>query len=587
MGIVYAATDAALDRKVAVKVLRAGPGQGDSTQRRFAAEARAIARVRHPSIVEVFDHGTINGHLFYAMSLVDGMTLREAVELEGPLSVARIAQGGAQIAGALGALHAAGVVHRDVKPQNIMIDRDGCWVLADFGLARIAEAPTLTAGGQVLGTPLYMSPEQILGDRDGVDGRSDIYGLGAALYEAVAGRAPFLSEALPALLGRVATQRPAPPSAHRDGVPRDVDRVLLKCLEKSREDRYASAASLGADLAALGSGAAVRGRPVSRVRRAARRARRQWRQLLPAAFALGMPLFALGAWMYVPGSLHVGTLEGATVAVGDEAHVPLPDRLGLAAGNRVIRIGAPGFHESVMHLTVMPWGEYDIELPPLHPLDPRDLTAQNRLGHYLDVPLAEILPADQAVEVFRSQLITPFLPILPRGDVTPGDLKRMLFTRDYAEIDGGRLVFRRGEELLYEEAFDPDRPPGEGVVPEAVRAALMPGDTLTWGLVDLRGRSFLATARVVSDPAEPSPLDRIQPHASELGPVVTGMLVVRALLAAGRADAALTYLDRHPVEGEYAEAFAGLRRAVLRRLFRDDLPALRDSELWRRANRRP
>ena len=272
VGVVYDALDRELGRRVALKVLRPGFDTDPAAVERFRSEARHCALVRHPSIVVVHEAGLAEGQHYYTMERVEGHTLASLVRgdrapgLPAPPPLPALLRGLADVADALGALHAATAVHRDVKPSNLMVQSDGRFVLADFGLARTVDSVRMTRTGQMMGTLLYSSPEQVLGRRDAVDARSDVYGLGATLYEAVSGKPPFDTEDAGELMKRILEQRPAPPSQvaakdpTRAPVPAAVDRVVLKCLEKRPEDRYPSMAALQADLLALADGREPEGR---------------------------------------------------------------------------------------------------------------------------------------------------------------------------------------------------------------------------------------------------------------------------------------------------------------------------------------
>ena len=266
MGVVFEATDRVLGRRVALKLL--ADGCDDEGRERFRREARATAQVRHPNIVEVYARGVIARRPYYAMALIPGRSL-DAMARAGTLPRPRELAGRlAEVADALDVLHRAGVVHRDVKPSNIIVERSGRLVLADFGLARFGDAK-LTASGHVFGTPAYMSPEQVDGAPENVDGRTDVYSLGASLYELIAGRPMFLAHEPGGMLRAI--REDAPPRL-RDRVP-DVDgaleAIVLRAVEKRKEDRFESAGDLRDALLAYAAGEPVDGRPVSRASRPA------------------------------------------------------------------------------------------------------------------------------------------------------------------------------------------------------------------------------------------------------------------------------------------------------------------------------
>jgi serine/threonine protein kinase len=252
MGIVYRAIDDKLGREVALKVLPAEVvGRGDRRER-FLREARAAAAVAHPAIATVYEAGADGDVPYLAMEYVAGRTLREVLA-GGPLPAAELIRIALPIADALARAHRAGVVHRDLKPENIMLDGDGAPKILDFGLARLfdpaAPADGLTQDGAILGTPAYMSPEQARGRA--VDHRSDLFSLGTVLFELVTGRAPFHGSSTIDVATAILRDAPAAPSSGIAGVPAELDRIVLKCLEKDPDDRFQSASELVVDLRRL------------------------------------------------------------------------------------------------------------------------------------------------------------------------------------------------------------------------------------------------------------------------------------------------------------------------------------------------
>jgi tetratricopeptide (TPR) repeat protein len=238
-GTVYAAHDPELDRQVAVKVMLLG---ADLPLERFLREARTVASLAHAHVVPIHEVGEEEGRAYLVMDFVDGETL-DLIELS-PHEVAEVL---ATVAETLHFVHEAGVIHRDLKPHNLMRDDKGhVWVM-DFGLARKLEGGTsLTRAGQVMGTPAYMAPEQARGER--ADARSDVYALGATLYRLLARRPPFRAPILAALLAQVESKDPRPPSTYAREVPRDLDTICLAALEKEPAARYPSARALAEDL---------------------------------------------------------------------------------------------------------------------------------------------------------------------------------------------------------------------------------------------------------------------------------------------------------------------------------------------------
>ena len=271
-GIVWKAWDTKLQRWVAVKEAR---DDIRFARERFLREARASAKVRHPHLVQALEVGRHEDKDFIVMNLVEGKPLDQA-----SLPVGKAAAVIADIAEAVAALHAAGVLHRDIKPQNILLDEQGHGWLADFGIARDRSAQPLTLEGTLLGTPVYMAPEQAHGKPDLVREPADIYGLGSTLYHAVTGRAPFLAEEdLRVLLRRLSDEAPPPPRELAPAVPEDLDFIIRRAIEKHPEDRYPSAAALAEDLRRFLRGESPLARPASPIARSARWMRRKPWQL--------------------------------------------------------------------------------------------------------------------------------------------------------------------------------------------------------------------------------------------------------------------------------------------------------------------
>ena len=252
MGVVYEARQASLGRRVAVKVLSSAAAGDPVWVERFRAEATAAARLSHASILPVFAVGDTSreegGVPWFAMEFVEGHDLSEIVREKGPLPPKEAARILRDAALALDHAHGQGVIHRDVKPSNLMLRSDGRVAVTDFGLAKHVGSGSLTTSGSLLGTPFYMSPEQTLGARDAVGPPSDIYGLGATLYETLTGHPPFTGDNPIALLRQIAEKDPVPPSKVRPDVPHDLETITLRCLEKKPENRYPSCLELAADL---------------------------------------------------------------------------------------------------------------------------------------------------------------------------------------------------------------------------------------------------------------------------------------------------------------------------------------------------
>ncbi|MFA6562001.1 MAG: serine/threonine-protein kinase [Verrucomicrobiia bacterium] len=275
MGVVYKARQKGLDRVVALKIILAGQLASPEVVRRFLAESRAAARLQHPNIVRVFEAGEFQGRHFFAMEHVAGSNLA-ALASRGPLDPVDAARLVCTVARAVEHLHSQGIVHRDLKPSNILLDEKGQPFVTDFGLAKLLDAQSqVTQSGVIAGTPSYMPPEQAAGRTAEVGPRSDVYSLGAILYELLAGRPPFRAESPLDTLVQVIESEPTLLRDVNPRVPRELELVCLRCLEKSPDARYPSAAALADDLERFLKGETVEARPQGAWHQARRWARRE------------------------------------------------------------------------------------------------------------------------------------------------------------------------------------------------------------------------------------------------------------------------------------------------------------------------
>lgn len=251
MGVVYRAKDPLIDRIVAIKTINLGMAQEEKEEYegRFYQEAKAAGRLNHPNIVTIYDVGKSEDIAYIAMEFLQGRELRDVLrENDGLLPVDQVLDMVAQVASGLAYAHEHGIVHRDIKPSNIMLIRDGHIKITDFGIARMASSAIRTQTGMVLGSPKYMSPEQVLGKE--IDQRSDIFSLGVMLYEMLTGEAPFVGDNVNSIMFQTLNLVPAAPGTLNSKVPDMLNFIVAKALAKERDDRYQNAKDFAADLRA-------------------------------------------------------------------------------------------------------------------------------------------------------------------------------------------------------------------------------------------------------------------------------------------------------------------------------------------------
>jgi serine/threonine-protein kinase len=304
MGVVYRARHLRLQRTVALKMLLAGPHAQPAELERFLREAEAVAALHHPNIVQIYDVGDVDGRPYFTMELIEGGSLAQQTQ-GAPQAAGQAAALVATLADAVHAAHQSGIVHRDLKPGNILLTSDGTPKVTDFGLARRLEGGGgLTISGTPVGTPSYMAPEQARGDKHAIGPATDVYALGAILYELLTGRPPFRAESATATLQQLVADEPVTPARLNPQVPRDLTTICLKCLSKEPQRRYASAAALSEDLRRFLRGEPITARRAGRLERLARWARRSPAAaallavtLLVATTVLGAAGWLIGRWL--------------------------------------------------------------------------------------------------------------------------------------------------------------------------------------------------------------------------------------------------------------------------------------------------
>jgi len=294
MGVVYKARQENLNRTVALKMILAGSHAGPSAMARFLKEAETIASLKHPNVVQVYEFGSLGGMPFFSLEYLEGGNLAARIkgEPQDPLQAARLVQ---TLAGAMQAAHDKGIIHRDLKPANVLLAGDGTPKITDFGLAKQADS-AMTATGDVMGTPSYMAPEQAQGKIKEAGPAADVYALGAILYDMLTGRPPFKGTSTWDTLQMVTGGEVVPPSKLQLKVPRDLETICLKCLQKDAAKRYGSAQALAEDLRRFLEGEPILARPVGRAERLWRWCRRK---PLVAGLAASLVLVLIGSFIGV------------------------------------------------------------------------------------------------------------------------------------------------------------------------------------------------------------------------------------------------------------------------------------------------
>ncbi len=364
MGIVYRSRQCGLNRIVAVKMILSAQLASRTDVERFRREAEAAGNLRHRNIVKIHEVGEQDGLHFFSMDFIEGKSLAAMVR-KGPLPAEQAARYVKKVAEAIHYAHQQGILHRDLKPANVLVDQDDEPVVTDFGLAKRMKADSqLTGSGDVLGTPSYMSPEQATGSTE-IGPASDVYGLGAILYELLTGRAPFRGETPGDTLLDVLATEPAAPRTLKPKLPRDLETIVLKCLEKEQTRRYPTAAALAEDLDRFLEGKPIGARPVSFVRKSL-----HWIHGVPLVAALtgrtlnkptagqkraqlAIPLLAVlivAAVFLWPKNYRILANEGGTARSSDGIARWLAAELESRLGRRVRTVHTGGSNQNIKNL---------------------------------------------------------------------------------------------------------------------------------------------------------------------------------------------------------------------------------------------
>jgi eukaryotic-like serine/threonine-protein kinase len=246
MGAIYKAIQVPLDRIVALKVLPPNLSHNEEFTKRFETEAKAISLLQHQNIVSVYDYGEENGVKFFAMQFIEGEDLGKYIQHKKSIAVPIVIDYAKQICRGLRYAHTMNVIHRDIKPQNVLVDKNNVCHITDFGIAKIFQSASLTITGMAVGTPEYMSPEQAEGGE--LDAQTDIYSVGIVMYELLTKRPPFTGANAVAIAYKQVHEFPVPPSAHRKDTPNRLELIVLKALKKNRKQRYRTIEEMLSDL---------------------------------------------------------------------------------------------------------------------------------------------------------------------------------------------------------------------------------------------------------------------------------------------------------------------------------------------------
>ncbi|WP_372369294.1 protein kinase [Candidatus Uabimicrobium sp. HlEnr_7] len=364
MGVVYEGYDSKLDRTVAIKTMISNLA-GEEQKERFLREAKLIASLKHPGITQIYEIGVEEDVIFFAMDYIEGLSLLEYIEVM-QLDIRQKIELIVRITDALAFAHQQGVIHRDIKPENILIDSNGKPYLMDFGLAkRTKGSEVLTMSGATLGTPQYMSPEQVEGKKNKIKKTSDIFSFGIVLYEVLVGKPPFTATNIQAIFAAIAVKDPIAPRKLITDLPKDLETICMKCLQKSPSKRYPNAKALYNDLQNFLQGQHIKAKPISISAKAVR-----WVQRNKSIFSLVCVLMASiiilsYQFIFAPGTLYLSLKGGGqnfspNVFIDGE-YFPAQKAYSLANGYHEVMIKHPNYQTLQFTIKVAPGEEINVE----------------------------------------------------------------------------------------------------------------------------------------------------------------------------------------------------------------------------------
>jgi len=535
IGIVYKAIQRNVSRPVALKVLRGGWAGDENLLQRFLDGARKAAQIEHEHVVHIYDANVFQGRPYIAMQYVPGATLGEVFErlrkvgpppfhaghheaLTGagapPLNgdnghafARRIAQLLIGPAQALQQYHDVGIVHRDVKPGNLILDPKGRLVLTDFDLARKFDTSFSQVAATKVGTPGYMSPEQIDPRTRDVDGRADVYSLGVVLYEGMTQSTPFKEPGKGgSVFDRTLSERAPDPARLTPDLPRDACKVVLKALERRRRDRFPTMAAMTSDLKALAAGRPVRARPVPLAKHVSRRV---WGYRWWAAAALALLAVGVVWWHMRAAVVHIDPFPGGLIAVDRETRGKGPQSVRLSPREHEISITLKGFRDFQENLDPEP-GSSHLLNPTLEAIDRTDPDVLDAYGERLGFRISRTeLESTRGGATSEGRV----LPLWPRGNVRKKDVTHL--AADVHEIFKGRLIIldEDGNEV-YTSPYSGDNRRFTEKLSDAVIDSLVVGKTYRWGF-ELASDESVLTAFTMAPDLPEGALAQLRAHFRE------------------------------------------------------------------------